>query len=198
LLLTIESEFAPFSDVGAGFCVPALVDGAVKLDVCLEKQEFRNWCWAAIASALGRYYGTLKASQEEIVGNAFANDHSGAPGELAERKNVEFRLDRALRTVGCFSHWSEGKPLFERIRFEINLGRPIGARIEWYQGGAHYVLIHGYRDDGERVLVADSQHGSGEFVLKEFPSLYRERGAWTETFWTTQTGVTTKAEDINR
>ncbi|HKF49967.1 MAG TPA: papain-like cysteine protease family protein [Terracidiphilus sp.] len=196
--LTIESEFAPSSSVGARFTGPEFVNGAVRLDVCLEKQHRRNWCWAAIASALGRYYGTSGASQDEIASRALASDSSrGDERAEVDEANVEFRLDRALQAAGCFSHWSAGKPVFERIRFEINMGRPLGARIEWHHGGAHYVVIHGYRDEGELVLVGDSQHGPGEYALSRFPSLYREGGAWTETFWTSR-GGTTKAEDLER
>lgn len=193
--LTIDSELALSSTVGEQFCTPAVVDGAVLLEVRLEEQLKSNWCWAAIASALGRYYGTSEASQREIAARLL--DESG--GEIAcdasleERANKAYRLDRAMVAAGCFSHWSAGKPVFDRVRFEINLGRPFCARIEWHHGAAHYVLIHGYRESGESILVADSLHGPGEYPLPEFPSRYREGGAWTESFWSTRMG-TMKAE----
>jgi hypothetical protein len=161
--------------------------GAVRLDVPVEDQLLENWCWAAISSALGRYYGTSDESQATIATQVLKRNCVGFALDDEIRRNADTtsRLDTAMRFAGCYSHWSPGKPLFDRVRFEINLGRPFGARIGWHAGAAHYVLIHGYRDDGERLLVADPLHGSGEYPLGEFPARYRQGGAWTETFWTT-------------
>lgn len=197
--LTIDSELALSSSVGEGFCSPKAVDGAVLLEVRVEKQLLNNWCWAALASALGGYYGTSQASQTEIASRLLEADCTALAidEELRKRVDREFRLDRAMMAAGCFSHWSAGKPMFDRVRFEINLGRPFCARIEWHQGAAHYVLIHGYRERGEHILVADSLHGPGQYPLPDFPARYREGGAWTETFWSTRTGIR-KAEGVKR
>lgn len=197
--LTIDSELAASSTVGAGFRSPRAAGGAVFVEMGVERQLFRNWCWAAIAASLGRYYGTTQASQAEIARRVMAAEGADDAGdeESGSEDGKEFRLDRALTAAGCFGHWSAGKPVFDRVRFEINLGRPFCPRIGWHQGGAHYVVIHGYREKGERVLVADSLHGPAEHALREFPGRYREGGAWTETFWTTPAG-TTKAEGLSQ
>lgn len=184
--LVIDSEFAPSSSVGGGFRAPVERNGVVQLDVQLERQLLDNWCWAAIGSALGRYYGMVNDSQAGIASRVLETDCSAhAHSEAIRRKaDIISRLDRALRVVGCYSHWTAGKPLFDRVRFEVNCGRPFGARIGWHAGAAHYILIHGYREEGERVLVADPLHGPGEYSLDKFPACYRDGGAWTETFWT--------------
>jgi len=184
--LVIDSEAARSSCVGGRFGAPPKFDGGVRLSVDAQEQLFGNWCWAAIASMLGRYYRTSDASQVEIASRLLHVDCARLESDanLQRSADAEMRLDTALAIVGCFSHWSAGKPLFDRVRFEINLGRPLAARIEWHAGAAHYVLVHGYRIDGKRIIVADPLHGAGEFALSDFPSNYRLGGAWTETFWT--------------
>jgi hypothetical protein len=190
----IDGETARSSCVGTRFATPRQTEGAVKLSVTPQRQLFDNWCWAAIASVLGRYYGTSAASQSEIASHLLRLDCAGIDGnidgddELRVRADAEMRLDAALALVGCYSHWSAGKPLFDRVRFEINLGRPFAARIEWQSGGAHYVLVRGYRDEGKRIIVADPLHGEAEYPLFDFPSRYQLGGAWTETFWTNPAG----------
>lgn len=184
--LIIDDEFAPSSSMGGRFRTPTERDGAVRLNIPVENQLLNNWCWAAIASALGRYYGTSDESQAQIASQVLKKNclEFAFDDEVRRSADTISRLDIAMSVAGCYSHWSAGKPLFDRVRFEINFGRPFGARVGWHAGAAHYVLIHGYRDHGEKLLVADPLHGSGEYSLGEFPARYRQGGAWTETFWT--------------
>ena len=35
---------------------------------------------------------------------------------------------------------------FDEVRAEISAGNPIGVRIEWQGGGAHFVVIRGFRN----------------------------------------------------
>jgi hypothetical protein len=190
MLLVIDSESASSSCVGERFAAPLECDGQVRLNIGIQDQILGNWCWAAIASMLGRYYGTSDASQAEIAAQLLGIDCSRLDSDIGLRRSAdaEMRLDAALKIARCFGHWSAGKPLFDRIRFEINLGRPFAARIGWNAGAAHYVLVHGYRNEGKRIIVVDPMHGPGEFVLSDFPATYRQGGAWTETFWSNPVG----------
>jgi hypothetical protein len=189
--LVIDGEDAQASCVGAVFGVPAERAGLVRLEVPAERQLLEKWCWAAIASALGRYYGTSQASQSALASQVLGKDCTGFASDPSVREAADAvsRLDRALRAVDCYSHWSPGKPLFERVQFEINHGRPLAARIGWHAGAGHYVLVHGYRSEGRKLLVADPLHGAGEYTYADFPAAYLHRGAWTETFWTAPPGT---------
>jgi hypothetical protein len=184
--IVIEHDSAITSCTGNGYLPPILDNGSVLLDLTLEKQERDKWCWAAIAVSLANYYYGEKRSQFDIVSRVLAAaDYTPGGRVPKECYNLEYNLDKALKEVGCWSHWSPGKPNFERIQFEINAGRPLCCRIEWYHGNAHYILIRGYTVTTREVYVEDSLHGSHKMPFDNFPSHYKKAGGvWTETYWT--------------
>lgn len=173
---------------GSFYQAPVIDNAGCRLPVTVNQQLKSRWCWAAIASAVATYYQTMCIDQQQIAGRLLAdlNVKSGlyTNDDLLE-KNVNFKLDVALKYVQCFSHWAIGKPVFERIQFEINQGRPLGVRLEWFKGGAHYILVTGYNDQEGSIMIEDPLHGPGMYGFDRFPETYRESGAvWTETFFT--------------
>jgi hypothetical protein len=174
--LVIDSEFALGSNVGQAFRRPEAGPNGVVIAVNLPAQDYSNWCWAAIGCAVGNYYNGTDLTQPDIALRVH--------GSTSQDSNVDTRLDDALRAVDCFSHWSPGRPSLDRIRFEINLGRPIGVRIAWYDGSAHYVLLHGYDPKSDRIIIADPSFGNCIIPLSDFPTKYQQCGSLTESFWT--------------
>lgn len=141
----------------------------------LELQQGANWCWAAIASCLGRFYGTSHLSQSEIA--ALVLDPRGDSDSPAF-------LNEALACAGCFSHWSPGRPTLERIIQELAEGRPLCTCIEWKNGGAHYVLITGAFLDSRELYVQDPEQGPSIQTFDNFPVRYRQSGWWRGVYWT--------------
>lgn len=183
----IDPEDARSSELGSFYRAPHIDASGVWLPLALPQQLQSRWCWAAIASTVGAYYGASQDDQATIA-SALLLHHTDAVGNYTEEDrrtgNVNFKLDTALKYAGCFGHWSIGKPGWERILFEINQGRPPCVRLEWYRGGAHYILIRGYSEDGH-ILIEDSLHGASKQAFESFPDHYHNGGAvWTETFWT--------------
>jgi hypothetical protein len=169
--LRIENSEAREAQFGAPFRPPCRAAGRVWIDLTVDKQRESHWCWAAITAALAGYYHDLPLDQAAIAGGV----------------NVDRALDEVLAQHGCFGHWSLGKPTFERVAFEIDSGRPLCARIQWYSGGAHYVVVKGYGAAARTLLVEDSLTGPAEQAWSQFPHGYAQRGGvWTETFWTEQ------------
>jgi hypothetical protein len=159
----------------------------VLLNIHLQPQLLERWCWAAIASAMMRYYHSKDVGQATIAESVLAISCDGyETNELVrEQCNQNTKLYKVLEYANCYSHWTPGKPAFERIQFEINAGRPLCCRIEWYKGDAHYVLIKGYNALAQELFIEDSLHGPANVSYKSFPSEYKTSGgAWTETYWT--------------
>jgi hypothetical protein len=184
----IEPADAKVSGVGAFYQQPIINETGCRLPLTVGQQLKSRWCWAAIASAVAAYYQTMSIGQVQIVNSLLADFNAGkglyTNEELLER-NVNFKLDVALKFVNCFSHWTIGKPAFERIQFEINQGRPLGVRLEWFKGGAHYILVNGYNDQDGSIMIEDPLHGPHVQDFNRFPGNYRESGAvWTESFFT--------------
>jgi hypothetical protein len=159
--------------------------GAKFLRVDLGRQERSRWCWAAIAVSLARFYETRVVSQRQLVTEVSGAQGVGAGGA----KNVEARLLDALIAVGCYRHWTPGRPGRVRLRSEIHAGRPACVRIVWADSGAsHFVLIDGFAGGGGRpdeIEVADPCGARGLHPLAHFPESYRGRKAFcSETYWT--------------
>ena len=174
-------------------------DGRVTIDLEVPRQQLERWCWAAIACGIGKYYEKGSWTQAQIASKVLGIDCERFEQDetIKQEADTVTRLDKALKVAGCYSHWSPGKPQFDRVKFEINQGRPLAARIEWFTGSAHYAVIHGYDESSASVLVADPMHGSSEHPLEHFPARYLLGGAWTETFWTRHSKSTIPAEVTN-
>lgn len=169
-----------------------LVDEVV-LSFSVESQLQSNWCWAAIASSIGLFYGTACLAQEEVVRRVLK-----IPGaSLVEKNsNQQITLDKSLKLVNCFSHWSLGWPSFERLLLEISAGRLPCARIEWLKGGAHYLVIKGITPEKQLLHIEDSLHGPSVEAYQKFPKHYQDTGAiWTETYWTAPPSSTPSSRD---
>ncbi len=186
--IIIDSNEAKMSSLGDFHQTPEIDDFGVWLPINVNQQRKSRWCWAAIASAVGSYYQTDTIEQEELVEQlleGISHDEELYSKDEIKEQNVNFKLDKALKYVNSFSHLKLGKPIMERIQFEINQGRPFGVRIEWFKGGAHYVLVKGYNAEDGSLFIEDSLHGSSVQPYNQFPDEYREGGAvWTETYWT--------------
>jgi hypothetical protein len=158
----------------------------VILDLVIERQRQANWCWAAIASSLARYYGAETVDQRQVAARILGVDRSGfeAPA-FDERCNVYATLRDALRAVGCYSHWSPSRPSFERICSEIEGGRPLCICIEWRTSGLHYIVVTGYHERSAELRIDDPLHGLSIHRYADFPARYRAAGAvWRNTIWT--------------
>lgn len=184
----IDSNDAKTSEIGVFYKLPKLIGNECFLEIELERQLKSRWCWASLACAIARYYETMDVQQAQFAAELLKNvdaEHNIYPIEDQLEKNVDFKLDVALKYAGCFSHWSAGKPTFDRLKFEINQGRPLCVRLEWLKGGAHYIMIKGYDWEKGTVLIDDPLHGLDRMPFENFPEKYRVSGAvWTETYWT--------------
>lgn len=192
LKIIIEHEDAKSSNIKGGRILPNNTQAI--LNIVFEKQLTENWCWAAISKMVYQYYYNKDISQELIVANLFNVDVKSlkTKGKVIKKYNKEMVLNQTLEDLCCFSHWSLGKPTFERLQHEINQGKPLCCRIEWYSGNAHYVLIHGYDIESKSLYITDSQEGKSLVHYNEFPKNYKNKGgAWTETFWTCKKTINT-------
>jgi hypothetical protein len=163
------------------------VYGNYLLHTSLPEQQLLRWCWAAIASGLAKFYHNKTVRQHEVAAMVLGFDCGDyiTDDALKERCNVNFKLDAALKAVQCYSHWSIGKPMFERVQFEISCGRPVCCRINWYTGDAHYAVINGFDSQTREIYIQDTLTGDRKMEFDRFPEKYtRSGGAWTETYWT--------------
>ena len=185
--ITIEHESATRLNVNKGLQKIDPTD-AVLLDFTLEKQQLSNWCWAAIAASVGRFYGTSQLSQRQIVCELLALSPERLPANSDNHhvSNQQITLDRSLALVNCDSRWSTGRPSYEQLLLEISSVCLPCARIDWRNGGAHYLVIKGINIKAKNLYIEDSLNGPASIAYQDFPRHYLgSGGVWTDTFWAT-------------
>ncbi|MGL4861145.1 MAG: papain-like cysteine protease family protein [Enterobacteriaceae bacterium] len=152
---------------------------STRLNFTMQKQSQTNWCWAAVATSVGNFYGTGLWTQCAVANDQLKRTTCcSQPGPC----NVYGYLDAALRTTRSFSSMRSGSLAMSSINSQINQGRPVGLRCAWNGGGAHFLAIYG--TDGDYILVADSIYGYSTRALSTFPASYNSGGKWTHTYFT--------------
>lgn len=183
--LFVDTDECATTSIAVQYQTPTIDRERVYLPLKLAPQERSYWCWAAIAESLADYYHLAPLSQGNIAAKCLSDDD--------ERKYLT--LDAALNAINCNYHWTPGKPSFSRIQHEINLGNPICARVQWYKGKAHFLVINGYLLHQQILIVSDSLHGTSEQQYESFPKGYMGGGGvWTETYWTRNDGDRTNEQ----
>jgi hypothetical protein len=168
----------------------------------VPKQEQKNWCWAAVSHGVGAAYGVLpKAaagkilSQCELAHNLLPlpippTDCCGKDGPGA--CDMYWSLDSPLRYLGCYNCRIDNLLQFPDIDAQIRQHQPIGCRIAWSGGGAHFVAIGACAVDpasGEGyVEVHDPSNGSPpiQTTVKTLQSAYGGAAGdqWTHSYLT--------------
>ncbi|WP_347904656.1 papain-like cysteine protease family protein [Pseudomonas purpurea] len=171
-LVTLELDDVDSSVEQASFA-------SANLNFTMQKQTQTNWCWAAVSASVGNYYGTGSWTQCGVA-NAEQGRNSccNQPGPC----NNYGYLDSSLRTTRSFASMSQGTLQLSAIENQINQGKPIGVRVAWYGGGAHFLTFYG--TNGNYVSVADSIYGYSTRALNSFPGSYNGGGNWTTTYFT--------------
>jgi peptidoglycan hydrolase-like protein with peptidoglycan-binding domain len=154
------------------------------LKLTMQQQEQSNWCWAAVSASVSHFYDPSSSSTQCKVANAQLGrtDCCGAGG--AGACNVYGYLDQGLLEVGHFDRLQNGTTTYGVLQSEMIASRPLGIRIAWLGGGAHFIAAIG-AEEGDLVLVGDP--GSGTNSLVDYTTLqtsYNGSGAWTHSYFT--------------
>ncbi|HUJ51427.1 MAG TPA: papain-like cysteine protease family protein [Bryobacteraceae bacterium] len=162
----------------------------------LNHQDEANWCWAAVAQAVRAFfYPAALLTQCSIAGNVLTAEYpASVPFNCCQNPDqcdLPAPLQDALTVTNNLRSILQGQVLtFEQIKAELTgaVPKPVCVRIEWPNGGAHFIAIYGYREftSGVRqVLVADPlfQDGTAAYVLYEdLLDFYDQYGSWSDTF----------------
>jgi hypothetical protein len=165
----------------------------------MERQEQGLWCWAAVAVSIQKFLDSIDWTQGKVATHVLreAEDISdGVDCDVTPNLcNYRARLDAALTYTGNLrpdgflrAHFLP----FANLKNWINANLPVGARVVWAGGGAHFVVIDGYRqfESGARqVHVQDPLHGPSlqfydDFVYDCWPG----SGHWHDTYLVKRNG----------
>ncbi len=100
--------------------------------------------------------------------------------------NVYGFLNQALTVVGRLDHGSSGTATVAQIETEVTFARPLGIRVAWSGGGAHFLCIMGQYGVGgvDYVTVDDPIYGRSDVNYSTLQTAYQGTGSWTHTYYT--------------
>ena len=155
------------------------------LSLQVPRQEQDNWCWAATSVGVARFYDSdSRWTQCRIVNRDLDRDDCCADG-AGGPCDVYGYLERALGTVGHLERMTTGAAGPKQVASDIEARRPIGARVAWSGGGAHFLALGGWRELPEPyVHVEDPWYGSSDVPYATLVNGYQGSGSWTHSYWT--------------
>jgi hypothetical protein len=152
----------------------------------MQSQQQPNWCWAAVATSVAQFYNSATSWTEQCDLASAELVKSCCPAGSNAACDIPWYLDSALARVGHYNTYGTGPAPLPIIKTEIDNNRPLGVRVAWSGGGAHFVAISGYATSpgGDVVTIDDPIHARSTLLLSTFQSSYRGTGSWTHSYWT--------------
>lgn len=168
----------------------------------LTTQEQDQWCWAAVSSAIIKYYGT-NAAQCAIADytrtRATWHDFGSVPccTDAGQGCNYwNYIMGSAGSIQDILQNWGLQSTALVRqlyaneVEAAVNDNRPFVIRWGWTSGGGHFVVGHGI--DGSQMNYMDPWYGEGLKVASYDYVVSGGNHTWTHTAvvttpWTTQT-----------
>jgi hypothetical protein len=165
----------------------------------MEEQQNLKWCWAAVAVSVNKFLNP---------GSTMTQSRLATPVLLKETQigaNIqcdltpgacEFpaSLDDALRESGNLRPGGDLQDqhlTFASIAAWIDVQLPIAGRIQWFGGGAHFLVLDGYRtfdSDEPLVHVQDPFYGTSFQCYSTLVEDYPPGGCWEDTYLLQQDG----------
>ena len=151
----------------------------------LTPQAKSNWCWAAVAASIARYYYPGHNHKPlDVVRHLIDLDKCcGGIGTQCKVCNKNWQITDALRFFKINFVTHPGRCDYRKLCEELDAGFPIVAVIRWRDGQHHFVLITDHKENG-RLLIQDPKSGDHVLPLQQFTFFYLGEGAWVGSFFT--------------
>jgi hypothetical protein len=158
----------------------------------MEHQQETNWCWAAVAVSIHKFLNSGNLTQGAIATDVLHDENQIPTGVDCSTNpgycNYPAALDDALRISGDLRPGGFLKDQyldFDSIKKFVNKGLPLAARIVWASGGAHFIVLDGYREfqSGLKQVHVQDPHYDASF--QDYDALvqdYPPGGCWQDTY----------------
>jgi Papain-like cysteine protease AvrRpt2 len=126
-----------------------------RLSFQMQHQQQTNWCWAAVSTSVALYYDSTSTWTQCTVANGELGRSDCCGAGASTSCNVYGFLNTALTRVGHLDHMDSAVAAFHAVDDEIDAGRPLGIRVAWSGGGAHFLAIIGYLEGATNYVAVD-------------------------------------------
>lgn len=159
----------------------------------MQQQLESEWCWAAVAQAIKTFFSPSSAVTQCQIAQPVVSMENPSLAitnccDDPTQCNMPAYLQDALNVTQNLSKIVDGDVPFDQLKSELSNGNPVGVRIQWSDGGAHFIAIDGYREfssGAQQVLVADPLDSAGSASYIDYDDLvdfYDQDGVWDATF----------------
>ena len=149
----------------------------------MELQVQSQWCWAATSASVSVFYNSGSTWTQCVVASSILG--ISACCSMPTTCNKPWYLDHALTVTNNFA--SQTGPLtFQQVEAELLSGRVVGARVGWFGGGGHFMVIYGSQTiNGVNYYnIDDPIYGKSLITETAFQTAYQGGGNWTHSFTT--------------
>jgi Papain-like cysteine protease AvrRpt2 len=168
--------------------------------VKMEIQEETNWCWAAVAVSVHNFLnsGNGNWTQGQLATPVLQTENQIPAGvdcsqtpalcDLTAALDDALTITGNLRPGGCLQNQHL---VFNSIKNWVAAKLPVGARIVWWQGGAHFIVLDGYRElmsGAQQVHVQDPLYGPSFQNYDDLVADYPPGGNWQDTYLVKKNG----------
>jgi hypothetical protein len=169
--------------------VPPPFPNPLAFELELQPDDRNNWCWAAVAVSISRYFNPESPwTLERLVETIFSQN------DFCDSDNLDCQwcLQNALFTTCNFTEIS-GPPdalnpeVISRIQQEIAEGRPVACRVRYPEGAGHFVVIYGIDTTGDQPIlqIRDPQTATPlNLPLDTLLNDYNWGARWTDCYFT--------------
>jgi hypothetical protein len=166
----------------------------------MQAQQETDWCWAAVAVSMNAFLDPqpLNATwtQPSLATKVLALEFQWNPpvdcsADPHQTCDKPAGLDDALGVTGNLRQAGAmfGQILdFASIQCWIDQQLPLGARIVWPEGGAHFIALSGYlvfASGEQKVVVQDPIYGPSVQDYSSLRGQYIYHGSWNDTYLVT-------------
>lgn len=154
----------------------------------IQNQLLSNWCWAAVASSISRYYnnnspwtqGTLAAN---LTGHDSCSVITKDTAPIAPPVcNQVLDVASALKVTGNFVQQVLRPLTFNEVIGQVQGGWPVCCQISWDEyTTSHFVVVYGF--NANMLVVGDPEAGVCSVDYTQFTTGYRG-GKWSRSIAT--------------
>ena len=149
----------------------------------MQQQLESNWCWAGTSTSIAHFYNPASTvTQCQVVNNQLGRSDCCANG-ASSACNQPGYLDKALSFVGHLDHWVGATEPYATVVNEVTAWRPLGIRVAWSGGGAHFIAATGY-EQGNLLIIQDPIYQTSIVNYSTMFGTYQGSGNWTHSYFT--------------
>jgi hypothetical protein len=153
------------------------------LNLTMEQQCQTEWCWAAVAVSVAKFYCPANSVKQCDIANDVLKLHDCCSANPACNKANP--LGDALEVNDNCASIPGGTITTGQLTPEIDNGRPVAVRVG-VEGSGHFCVIDGYYETslGLAISIRDPLFQTSIFVFDAFKVSYLNGGVWDDTYFT--------------